>query len=247
MRDDLDRDAPSCTDTPAEEGAGRRSFLRTTAGGALALLAGCGTHERAPATTAGASTSGGAGGHSGAGSGTSGSGTSTGGAGGAPPTPACDDTEDNIEGPYYKAGAPERNVLIDDATEGVRLHLSGRVMRAADCAALAGAHLDFWQADHAAIYDQAGFNFRGQFAADAEGRYTLETIIPGHYLNGAQYRPAHIHVKVSAAGHTLLTTQLYFEGDPYNAIDPFIHESLIMTLTDAPDGSKSAEFDFVLV
>ena len=83
------------------------------------------------------------------------------------------------------------------------------------------------------------------FAGD-DGGYRLDTIIPGHYLNGNQFRPAHIHVKVSAPGYQLLTTQLYFEGDPYNDIDPFIEAPLIMTLEEDDAGGKTAQFDFVL-
>ncbi|MBW2737232.1 MAG: hypothetical protein JRH20_33055 [Deltaproteobacteria bacterium] len=80
----------------------------------------------------------------------------------------------------------------------------------------------------------------------SEGGYRLETIIPGHYLNGAQYRPAHIHVKVAGSNTTLLTTQLYFEGDPYNAIDPWILPPLIMALEARPGDEKLARFNFVL-
>ena len=46
----------------------------------------------------------------------------------------------------------------------------------------------------------------------------LETVIPGHYENGpGAWRPAHIHVTISAPGHASVTTQLYFAGDPYLA------------------------------
>src|SRR5690606_34392367 len=99
-----------------------------------------------------------------------------------------------------------------------------------------GAVLDFWQADDDGGYDNDGvadppageFVLRGKVESDAAGGFSLKTIIPGHYLNGNQYRPAHIHVTVSAPGFASLTTQLYFEGDPYNEIDPFIIDSLIM-------------------
>ncbi|HLU65886.1 MAG TPA: hypothetical protein VKZ63_06405, partial [Kofleriaceae bacterium] len=87
---------------------------------------------------------------------------------------------------------------------------------------------------------------RGKVESDAAGGFSLKTIIPGHYLNGNQYRPAHIHVTVSAPGFASLTTQLYFEGDPYNDIDPFILDSLIMSPVENPDGSLSAAFDLVL-
>ena len=165
-------------------------------------------------------------------------------------TPQCAEvkTDDNIEGPFYRPGAPEQSMLADDATPGIKLRLSGRVI-GQDCRPIAGALLDVWQANSDAAYDAVGFAFRGKVIVGADGSYEIHTVIPGHYLNGAQYRPAHIHAKVSAPGFVPLTTQLYFDGDPYNGIDPFIKPSLIMTLQDAVgDGTvdKQAVFDFVL-
>lgn len=164
-------------------------------------------------------------------------------------TPECAETEDNLEGPFYKAGAPFRSVLVDLATLGTRLQISGRVL-GQRCLPLAGALLDFWQADwredETGRYDNAGYTLRGRMKADGQGRFRLETIIPGRYLNGNTFRPAHIHVKASASGHVLLTTQLYFAGDPFNDSDPFIEAPLIMTTTKLPDLSESAHFDFVL-
>ena len=58
--------------------------------------------------------------------------------------------------------------------------------------------MDFWQADEYGDYDNVGFNFRGKIITDENGNYNLETIIPGKYLNGSQYRPSHIHLKVQA-------------------------------------------------
>ena len=52
-------------------------------------------------------------------------------------------------------------------------------------------------------------------------------------------------MKLSVAGHRELTTQLYFDGDPYNQGDGFIEDSLIMPLTRASD-LVTARFDFVL-
>lgn len=43
----------------------------------------------------------------------------------------------------------------------------------------------------------------------------------------------------------MLTTQLYFAGDPYNKRDPFIVESLIMQHKEVL-GTRRAAFDFVL-
>jgi protocatechuate 3,4-dioxygenase beta subunit len=169
----------------------------------------------------------------------------------APPGPdgtpgACSATEANIEGPFYKQGAPSRMVLVGEDTPGARLALAGRVLGGPSCQPLAGATVDVWQADAEGAYDTGGFELRGVLESADDGGYEVFTIVPGHYLNGAQYRPAHIHVKVSAPGHQQLTTQLYFAGDPYNDIDPFIRESLIMSPSEQEDGSLSATFDLVL-
>ena len=177
-----------------------------------------------------------------------------------PPTVAADDgdgipalpaactalaTADNIEGPFYKRGAPNRSVLVSADDDGERLVLAGTVS-STSCERLAGATIDVWQANARGDYDLDGFRFRGRMAVDARGRWQLRTIVPGRYLNGRRYRPAHLHVKVSAPGFATLTTQLYFAGDPYNEGDPFIDPSLIME-TSVEDKLRRARFDFVLI
>jgi len=168
----------------------------------------------------------------------------------APQAPTCGLTEANIEGPYYRAFAPRRSNLSGQA-EGVPLELRGRVL-SADCSSpLSGAVVDIWHADSHGHYDNdgsdtmgQGFHFRGVVAADARGEYSVKTIVPGRYLNGRQYRPAHVHVKLSAAGHAPLTTQLYFPGDPFNDVDPFIKKSLVIDMEGKDE--KRGRYDFVL-
>ncbi len=168
-------------------------------------------------------------------------------------TPAvCALTHDNIEGPYYRAGAPERADLTDPAFPGVLLDIEGRVF-ATDCSSgLSGVELDVWQANANGHYDNDGtmnlggkLLLRGRVRTDGDGRYRLRTIVPGRYLNGAQYRPAHVHVKLRGKALAPLTTQLYFPDDPYNKIDPFIHPSLVMDVKKGPS-ALLARFDFVL-
>jgi protocatechuate 3,4-dioxygenase beta subunit len=77
------------------------------------------------------------------------------------------------------------------------------------CRPVAKALLDFWHCDEKGEYDNAGFRYRGHLFADAEGRFTLQTIFPALYPGRAR----HIHVKVQAPGGRVLTTQLYFPGD----------------------------------
>jgi len=154
-------------------------------------------------------------------------------------------TEPNIEGPFYTPGAP----LTDALGESPHLALSGLV-RDSSCRPLGDAVMEFWQADSEGEYDLRGNRFRGQLRTDAAGRYQLHTIEPGRYLNGATYRPAHIHVKVHANGHPPLTTQLYFPRDPHNESDPWFRSSLLIhRLRSGCHGrgrASRARFDFVL-
>lgn len=157
---------------------------------------------------------------------------------------ACRATAANIEGPFYRPGAPHRAVLADDRTAGERLLLGGTVLTTG-CQPIADAELDIWQADARGAYDNDGYGLRGKLRTDQHGRWQIKTIVPGRYLNGRRYRPAHIHVKVRAQGRGDLTTQLYFAGDPYNDGDDFIVPSLIMPHTKH-DGVRRAGFNFVV-
>jgi protocatechuate 3,4-dioxygenase beta subunit len=160
------------------------------------------------------------------------------------PAGVCEPTADNIEGPFFKDGAPSRRVFVRDGDAGQRLALGGVVL-GAGCAPLAGAAMEIWHADHRGDYDNQGYRFRGRLRSDADGRWDVSTIVPGRYLNGRRYRPSHIHVKLFAKGHRPLTTQLYFEGDPYLDGDPFVVSSLIMPMRGDGDLVRCA-FDFVL-
>lgn len=162
-------------------------------------------------------------------------------------TPQCEETEDNILGPFYRPNAPFRTEIADES-DGELLFLHGSVSgRDLACVPLDGALLDVWQADADGVYDNASpnFLFRGRLNTDAAGAYALQTILPGRYLNGGTYRPRHIHLRISAPGHVLLTTQLYFEGDPFIDSDPFVRPSLVVPLEQRTDGWH-ARFDIVL-
>ena len=157
---------------------------------------------------------------------------------------SCAATRPDIEGPFFAPSSPERGNLRDPDLAGTSLVVTGRVLDA-DCRPIAGAVLDFWQADADGVYDNVGFRLRGHQRTDADGRYLLETIVPGHYLNGSQYRPAHLHVKLAAPARPLLTTQLYFEGDPHNAVDPWFSEETMLRLAGVEGRGLYALFDFV--
>ncbi len=167
-------------------------------------------------------------------------------------TPQCAETEDNLEGPYYRAHAPFRSVLANPA-DGEWLVISGIAAgmgspNGGQCIPLTGMLLDVWAADAGADYHMASseFLFRGRFYPGKDGRFTFETVLPGRYLNGNAYRPRHIHLKASHPGYVPLTTQIYFEGDPYIAIDPFVHPSLVIPLHQTATGAWHGAFPVVL-
>jgi protocatechuate 3,4-dioxygenase beta subunit len=161
-----------------------------------------------------------------------------------PPTPACPDADDvtppQTEGPFYKTATPRRSSLLEPGMPGTRLLVTGYVL-STSCRRIPGALLDFWQCDAQGAYDTAGFRLRGHQFADADGRYALETIVPGLYAG----RTRHIHVKVQAPDQPVLTTQLYFPDEPANRRDGIFNPRLVMTMRDGADG-RVGFFNFVL-
>jgi protocatechuate 3,4-dioxygenase beta subunit len=161
------------------------------------------------------------------------------------PTPECGDDDDDptpaqTEGPYYTPNTPERTSLLEAGMAGTKLVLTGSVLTTG-CTPVAQALVDFWQADNAGQYDDAGFRLRGHQFTDAQGRYRLETVVPGLYPG----RTRHIHVKVQAPNRPVLTTQLYFPGEARNASDGIYRQELLIAVRDVT-GGKEADFDFVL-
>ncbi len=152
------------------------------------------------------------------------------------------------EGPFYRLFSPCKPNLREPGMAGTALDLSGRVLDKRG-QPLANALLDFWQCDDDGVYDNRGLRLRGHQFTDAEGRYRLETIVPGLYPG----RTRHIHVKVQPAGMDLppepgmlhLTTQVYFPGEPGNQQDGIFDPSLVLAV-EAAGTAKLARYDFVL-
>jgi protocatechuate 3,4-dioxygenase beta subunit len=161
-----------------------------------------------------------------------------------PATPACHDGDEatlpQTEGPFFKPSSPERAELLEAGMAGQPLELVGFVLTRA-CKPLAGALLDFWHADDKGRYDNSGFRLRGHQFSDAEGRYRLRSIVPGIYAG----RTRHIHVKVQPRGGRVLTTQLYFPGEPRNRSDGLFRKDLLIR-TDKNAGWLAGRFDFVV-
>ncbi|MBI4347425.1 MAG: hypothetical protein HY553_11250 [Elusimicrobia bacterium] len=169
----------------------------------------------------------------------------------APRAGALRPTEENIEGPFYRPDAPWSDAVAPAGAAGTRIRLSGRVLDV-NGAPIPNAVVDVWQSDAEGAYDiddpadrrnpRIPYRFRARRRALRDGRYAFTTILPGQYEIGeGKWRPKHIHFKVSAPGFALVTTQLYFEGDEYNAVDPWWKAS-----TTIPLAGDAGSFDFVL-
>ncbi|WP_134667719.1 MULTISPECIES: catechol 1,2-dioxygenase [unclassified Amycolatopsis] len=174
-----------------------------------------------------------------------------------------------IEGPYYVPDAPEQgargSVPSRENEPGTPLTWTGQVTSTTG-AALGGAKVELWHADADGLYSQFApdipeWNLRGTFTTDDEGRFEIHTVRPAPYqipTDGAcgkliaaagwhAWRPAHLHVKVSAPGHELLTAQLYFPGDEHNDDDIASAVKPELLLDPKPaDNGETIEYDFVL-
>lgn len=161
-----------------------------------------------------------------------------------PLTPACGEkperTPSQTPGPFYTPDSPRRSSLIEPDSKAERLVVTGFVL-SPQCKPVANALLDFWHCDEAGDYDNKGFRYRGHLFADAQGRYSLETIVPGEYPG----RTRHVHVKVRAPDGRVLTTQLYFPDEPGNRSDGIYRRELTMQIM-RKGAQRAARFDFVV-
>ena len=155
----------------------------------------------------------------------------------------CRVTPRDALGPFYVKGAPTQAELCVSGSGGSqKLTVSGRVLGTPECAPLAGALVEVWQADSRGGYtqvgagqDDAGCLLRASLKTDTEGRYFFRTVLPGEYPG----RPRHIHYRVSAKGYATLVTQLYF------ARERGVPQELVVTAA-TKDGALAANFDVTL-
>jgi hydroxyquinol 1,2-dioxygenase len=167
---------------------------------------------------------------------------------------------------------------IGAGAPGELAYVSGRVLDVTGNP-IAGAVLDVWQTDGEGFYDvQRGGGTeqyaRGKLTTGADGRYGFRTVKPVSYpvptdgpvgkmllgMGRHPYRPAHVHMIVTASGYERVATHLFVEGDKYLDSDAVfgVKQSLVVDFKahpagPTPDGERSgvpycaAEYDFRLV
>jgi protocatechuate 3,4-dioxygenase beta subunit len=161
------------------------------------------------------------------------------------PTPAVGDddlelTPEETAGPFFRPNSPARINFRETGVSGVPVNLRGSVLDRSG-KPLAGALLDFWHADADGQYDFGGFRCRGHQFADAGGRYSLQTIMPGLYPG----RTRHYHVRLQSAHGPIVSTQLYFPGEARNSDDFLFRRDLLLKIQGTTEG-WDATFNFVL-
>ena len=158
-----------------------------------------------------------------------------------PPGPGeLKQTPREIEGPYFRLGAPLRSNLLEPGDKP-ELVLTGRVLNEKG-KPIPNAVVNLWSSDAAGNYDMLGYRYHGYQVTDAEGRYEFTTIVPGCYFP----RDAkHLHVKVQGLSSPV-TSQLYIDGEPGNEDDPYYSPDLLVRCTTDDNGVKHGSYDFVV-
>lgn len=177
---------------------------------------------------------------------------------GSETTTTCDPTTLDLygQGPFYTANPPTllNGQLASPNEPGTPMIISGRIYNLDCTQVLPNTLIDIWHADDSGAYDNVGYNLRGVTQSNSQGFYFFETIRPGKYLNGSQYRPSHIHFRITPPGQPTLITQLYFEGDTDIPADaaasvtsgPYDASQRIIPLTLNNGGAWEGTWDLVV-
>jgi hydroxyquinol 1,2-dioxygenase len=188
-------------------------------------------------------------------------------------------TESTVEGPFRAADSAERayGASISEQPGGVPLWMHGLVL-SVDREPIAGAEVDVWQNGPNRLYavqdpDSPEYHLRGRFHSQADGRYALLAVRPTPYpipddgpvgamlraTSRHPWRPAHVHVAVSAEGYDPVVTHIfdadseYLDSDAVFAVKPSLIRSFERREASDPERPAgveqpwvSVEVDFIL-
>ncbi len=188
----------------------------------------------------------------------------------ASPEGAAGTTPGSVLGPFHTDGSPWKDNPADltPGNAGAQVLIRGRVL-GADCAPLPEATLDFWQNAANGLYwqldpAQPQDNLRCQLRVAVDGGFAIRSIRPQPYqiptdgpvwhdvvgpAGRTAWRPAHVHVIVSAPGYRTLVTELFDAEDPWLERDAVfgVRAPLALHCKAVPDSDVPVmEIDFVL-
>jgi hydroxyquinol 1,2-dioxygenase len=179
-------------------------------------------------------------------------------------------TESTIIGPFWAEGAPLREYgdAIFDAAAGEPALVHGRVL-GLDGEPVAGAEIDVWQNDADELYavqraEGPEDHLRGRFRTREDGSYAFVGVRPvvypipddgpaGRMLAAAgrhPWRPAHLHMTVTAPGYESLTTHFfdaeteYLDSDAVFAVKPSLVREFVRRRADDPDRPPAVNGDW---
>ena len=165
------------------------------------------------------------------------------------------ETTTDILGPFYRPNAPFRKNLNPPDFKGNILHLSGTIFKSDRKTPMSNCLIEIWQCREDGSYDNVSddYAYRASQNTGKNGKYYFITTVPVPYPNDenpAIFRPAHIHMRISAKGQQDLITQIYFKGDPYLNSDPSTKSSLsvnrILSIKKRSNLENEINFDVVL-
>lgn len=182
-------------------------------------------------------------------------------------------TQSTVLGPFYVEDSPLREYGASTAEKpsGTPCWVHGRVLDT-DGNPIAGAQLDVWQnaADHLyAVQDPSipENNLRGRFLTRDDGTYAFLAVRPTDYtvpddgpvgkmlkaVNRHPWRPAHLHMIVSAPGYRTLITHIFdpasehLDSDTVFAVKPSLIRDFVERKPDDPERPNGVEGPWVSV
>jgi hypothetical protein len=76
---------------------------------------------------------------------------------------------------------PEESKAAEAERSGPAHHRQLKRLRYSRRETLADAKIEVWQADHFRHYDLDGYRYRASLSADPSGKYSFDSVMPGHY------------------------------------------------------------------
>ena len=173
--------------------------------------------------------------------------------------------ESTVLGPFWTPDAPKRayGESMVEQSGGMPAFVYGRVLDT-DGKPIEGAELDVWQNGANGLYsvqepEGPEDHLRGRYYSDADGRYAFVGVRPVPYTVPADgpvgkmlqitgrhpWRPAHIHMIVTAPGYQRLPTHIfdseseYLDSDAVFAFKPSLVREFVPRAADDPERPAS--------
>jgi catechol 1,2-dioxygenase len=182
-------------------------------------------------------------------------------------------TESTVLGPFYVPGSPLREYgeSIVEQAAGTPAWVYGRVL-SIDGEPIAGAELDIWQNGDNLLYavqdaEAPEDHLRGRMLTREDGSYAFLGVRPVSYpiphdgpvgqmlekTGRHPWRPAHLHMIVSAPGFEKVTTHIfdadtdYLDSDAVFAVKPSLVRRFVPRSADDPERPPGVEGEWCSV